>query len=138
MPRLLKTIYEYLAMYVGLILLGVLCFGWSMIAMGLYPLLQRKSGGRFGQRVITRIFRIYLSSLSLMRACTFDLSALDALRDQPAMIIAPNHPCLLDAVMVVSRVPNVACIMKSDLMDNIFLGAGARLQVMCATIRFAA
>jgi len=125
--RLLKIIYEYTALYVGLTLLGVICLSWTLVAMLLYPVLPRNFGERLGQYVITIGFRIYLYSLSLMRACRFDLSALDALRDQPAMIIAPNHPCLLDAVMVVSRVPNVTCIMKSELMDNIFLGAGARL-----------
>ncbi len=72
-------------------------------------------------------FRLYLASLSLSRRCSFDLEALDALRDQPSLILAPNHPCLLDAVMVISRLPNVACVLKADLMNNIFLGAGARL-----------
>jgi len=43
------------------------------------------------------------------------------------MIIAPNHPSLLDAVMVLSRLPDVVCVMKTALLDNIFLGAGARL-----------
>jgi 1-acyl-sn-glycerol-3-phosphate acyltransferase len=127
MTRLLKNIYEYAALYFGLLLLGVICLSWTLVAMLLYPVLPRIAGGRLGQLVISAGFRIYLYSLSLMRACRFDLSALDALRDQPAMVIAPNHPCLLDAVMVVSRLPNVTCIMKSELMDNIFLGAGSRL-----------
>lgn len=43
------------------------------------------------------------------------------------MIIAPNHPCLLDAFFIISRLSNVACIMKASILDNIFLGAGARL-----------
>jgi 1-acyl-sn-glycerol-3-phosphate acyltransferase len=29
--------------------------------------------------------------------------------------------------MVISRLPNMACIMKADIVDNVFLGAGARL-----------
>jgi hypothetical protein len=29
--------------------------------------------------------------------------------------------------MVISRLPNMACIMKVDIVDNVFLGAGARL-----------
>ena len=37
------------------------------------------------------------------------------------------HPSLLDAVMIISRLPNVACVMKTELMNNVFLGAGARL-----------
>jgi 1-acyl-sn-glycerol-3-phosphate acyltransferase len=80
-----------------------------------------------GRYVITVAFRFYLASLSLSRRCSFDLKALDALRDEPSLIIAPNHPCLLDAVMVISRLPNVACVLKAELMNNIFLGAGARL-----------
>jgi 1-acyl-sn-glycerol-3-phosphate acyltransferase len=72
-------------------------------------------------------FHLYIRFLAIMGACRFDLSELDALRGQPPMIIAPNHPCLLDAVMVISRLPNVTCIMKASLIDNIFLGAGARL-----------
>ena len=73
------------------------------------------------------IFRLYLATLSLSRRFSFDLEALDALRDAPSVIIAPNHPSLLDAVMVISRLPNVACVLKAELMNNIFLGAGARL-----------
>jgi 1-acyl-sn-glycerol-3-phosphate acyltransferase len=76
--------------------------------------------------MITSAFRVYLGALTLMRACRFDLTALDELRDQPAMIIAPNHPGLIDAVLVISRLP-AACIMKAGLMRNLFLGAGARL-----------
>jgi len=73
------------------------------------------------------LFRLYLGALDLIGACRFDLRELDTLRNEGPLIIAPNHPCLLDAVMVISRLPNTACIMKADIVDNIFLGAGARL-----------
>lgn len=72
-------------------------------------------------------FRIYLRSLSIMKACYFDLSALDSLCKDSPMIIAPNHPSLLDALMVISRIPDLACVMKSKLVNNLFFGAGARL-----------
>ncbi|OYV32178.1 MAG: 1-acyl-sn-glycerol-3-phosphate acyltransferase, partial [Thiomonas sp. 20-64-5] len=39
----------------------------------------------------------------------------------------PNHPSLIDAVLVISRLPGLACIMKSSILDNPSLGAGARL-----------
>ena len=61
-----------------------------------------------------------------MRAYRFDLTALDALRGEPPMILAPNHPGLIDAVAVISRIP-VTCIMKGQLARNPFLAAGARL-----------
>ena len=34
---------------------------------------------------------------------------------------------MLDALLLVARLPRSACIMKADLMRNIFLSAGARL-----------
>lgn len=125
--RLLLNCYDYLVLYLGLVWLGILCLAWTPIAMIVYPLLSDRCGRALGRYVIMAAFRLYLASLTLSRRCSFDLTALDALRDEPPLIIAPNHPCLLDAVMVISRLPNVACVLKADLMNNIFLGAGARL-----------
>ena len=125
--RVLLTAYDYLVLYLGLVWLGALCLTWTPFAIILHPLLPMPWGRALGRYVIMAVFRLYLASLGLSRRCSFDLEALDALRDEPAMIIAPNHPCLLDAVMVISRLPNVACVLKSDLMNNVFLGAGARL-----------
>jgi 1-acyl-sn-glycerol-3-phosphate acyltransferase len=125
--RVLLNGYDYLVLYLGLAWLGVLCLAWTPFAITLYPLLPMRWGRALGRYVIMVAFRLYLASLSLSRRCTFDLEALDVLRNEPSLIIAPNHPCLLDAVMVISRLPNVACVLKSDLMNNIFLGAGARL-----------
>ena len=127
MMRSLTGVYDYAVLYLGLAWLGLLCLGWTLIAVILYPLLPHRWGRPLGRWVIMTAFRLYLASLSLSRRCHFDLTALDALRDAPPLIIAPNHPCLLDAVMVISRLPNVACVLKADLMKNIFLGAGARL-----------
>jgi 1-acyl-sn-glycerol-3-phosphate acyltransferase len=124
---LLLGIYDYLVLYLGLIWLGLLSLGWTLIATILYPLLPRRLATRLGRYAIMAGFRVYLASLSLSRRCSFDLSELDALSMETPLIIAPNHPCLLDAVMVISRLPNVACVMKAELMNNIFLGAGARL-----------
>lgn len=125
--RLLLNGYDYLVLYLGLTWLGMLCLAWTPIALIAYPLLPERQGRALGRYVIMAVFRVYLASLGVSRRCSFDLQALDVLRDEPSLIIAPNHPCLLDAVMVISRLPNVACVLKADLMNNIFLGAGARL-----------
>jgi 1-acyl-sn-glycerol-3-phosphate acyltransferase len=34
---------------------------------------------------------------------------------------------LWDALLIVSRLPDVACVMKAEIIGNVFLGAGARL-----------
>ena len=125
--RVLLNGYDCLVQYLGLAWLGILCLAWTPIAMIIHPLLPERRGRSLGRYVIMAVFRLYLASLSLSRRFSFDLGALDVLRDEPSLIIAPNHPCLLDAVMVISRLPNVACVLKADLMNNIFLGAGSRL-----------
>jgi 1-acyl-sn-glycerol-3-phosphate acyltransferase len=124
---ILLTVYDYLVLYLGLLWLGFLSLGWTLVATLLYPLLPERYAIRLGRYAIMISFRAYLASLSLSRRCSFDLTELDILRGEAPLIIAPNHPCLLDAVMIISRLPNVACVMKAELMNNIFLGAGARL-----------
>lgn len=111
----------------GLALLAVMGLAWSLLALPLRYLLSRTQGEQFGRRGASAAFRLYLRLLTGIGACRFDLRALEALREQPPCVIAPNHPSLLDAVMIISRVPNVACIMKAELMRNILFGAGARL-----------
>ncbi|MDO9205038.1 1-acyl-sn-glycerol-3-phosphate acyltransferase [Methylotenera sp.] len=125
--KLLLMGYDYLVLYLGLLWLGLLTLGWTLVAVPLYPLLPARYAMHLGRYAIMTLFRTYIASLSVSRRCSFDLTELDALRNEAPLIIAPNHPSLLDAVMIISRLPNVACVMKSELMNNIFLGAGARL-----------
>ena len=127
MPRLLKTAYEYFALYTSLALLGLICLIWSAFALPLYYLLPESLGTRVGRHGIMRGFRIYAWSLSITRSYRLDLSALDSLRGEPPMILAPNHPSLIDALLILTRHPNVVCVMKAELMRNAFLGAGSRL-----------
>jgi 1-acyl-sn-glycerol-3-phosphate acyltransferase len=127
MLRRLYTVYEYLALWFGLGMLGLICLVWSPFSWALYYMQPQSSGGRLGRYVNMAGFRLYVWTLVLSGGFRFDIRGLDALRGQGPVIIAPNHPSLLDAVMVISRLPNVVCIMKNDLMNNLFLRAGARL-----------
>jgi 1-acyl-sn-glycerol-3-phosphate acyltransferase len=127
MPGFLRTLFDTSRLYLGLGALGVICLTWTPFAAILWPVLPLEKARLIGRWAITLSFRFYLNILQGMRACSFDIAALDSLRGQGPLILAPNHPCLLDAVMVISRLPNVACIMKGELLRNIFLGAGSRL-----------
>ncbi len=122
----LRLPYEYLVLYGGLLLFGLSIFTWSLVAAVLYVLLPRKLGATIGQFTIMALFRGFLCALKASGIVKCDLRALDALRKEGALIIAPNHPSLLDAVLVVSRLPSVVCIMKAGIWDNLILGGGAR------------
>jgi len=127
MPRPLKIVYESFALYTSLALLGFICLTWSVFALPLYYILPSKLGTWVGRRGIMHGFRLYAWSLSITRSYRLDLSALDSLRNSPPMILAPNHPSLIDALLILTRHPNVVCVMKAELMRNMFLGAGSRL-----------
>jgi 1-acyl-sn-glycerol-3-phosphate acyltransferase len=119
--------YERVAMVLGLGMLALLCLGWLPFAMILQPLLPARRGRPVGRRVIMAAFRFYLHFLEAFCACRFDVRALDTLRDERPLVLVGNHPSLLDVILVVSRLPNVTCVMKASLMRNLLLGAAARL-----------
>lgn len=122
-----KLGYEYLVLYAGLFLFATICLCWSLIATPLYLLLPRKFGARVGQFAIMVCFRVFIFIMRGSGIFRCDLNQLDLLRNQGALIIAPNHPSLIDVVLIASRLPNIVCIMKAEIWDNILLGGGARL-----------
>lgn len=119
--------YEYAAMVMGLLVLLLFCLIWLPFALVLPLLLPREVGRRIGRWVIALGFRLYLAFLQWTCSSRFDLAELDALRDQGPLILVANHPSLIDAVLVVSRLPNAVCVMKAELMNNLLLGSAARL-----------
>ena len=127
MRRPLKILYEYFALYSSLALLGLICLTWSVFALPLYIILPRRAGTAIGRRGIMSGFRLYAWSLSITRTYLLDLQDIDSLKGGPPLILAPNHPCLIDALLILTRHPNIVCVMKSALMKNVFLGAGSRL-----------
>lgn len=116
-----------LALYALLLLLGIISLGWNLLAMALYPLLRSARGREVGRAGIAYAYRFFWAVASACRLMRIDASCLDTLRDEPGLIVAANHPTMLDALLLVAHLPRSACIMKASLMNNVFLGAGARL-----------
>jgi 1-acyl-sn-glycerol-3-phosphate acyltransferase len=127
MQRPLKTPYDYMATYGLLTLLGAICLAWSVVALVFYPILPRRRGTAFGRFGIMAGLRVFAWTLARSGAYKLDLRAIDALRGGPPVILVPNHPSLIDALLILTRHPNLACVMKPQLMGNLFLGPGARL-----------
>ena len=125
--RSVRALWAYAALWYGLALLGLGGLAWSVLALPLRLLLPERSGRALGRRVIARGFRFYLWALEAVGACRFELAALEALRGAGPLILAPNHPSLLDAVLLLSRVPQAACVLKAPLAESLVFGAGARL-----------
>jgi 1-acyl-sn-glycerol-3-phosphate acyltransferase len=123
----LRTLYEYVALYISLAVFGVGGVFFSLIAAALYLFLPRRIGARLGRLLITCIFWPYLVFIESTGLFKCDISALDALSDDGSLVIVPNHPGLIDVVLVGSRLTNIVCIMKKDIQENIIFGGCARL-----------
>lgn len=108
--------------------LGVISLAWNLVAFVLKFLLRGRVARRVGCAGIAYGYRFYWACARASGLMRLEAGALDALREVPGgMIVAANHPSLLDALMIVARLPRGACIMKGSLTRNPFLGAGAGL-----------
>ncbi len=117
----------YLALWFGLLTCGVVFLGWCGIAFLISPLLRAPDRRRIGRVGMHRVFRTYLALLGRLNIVQIDNGALDELCHERSLILAPNHPSMMDVILIISRLPDVGCVMKAQLWDNIFLGAGARM-----------
>jgi 1-acyl-sn-glycerol-3-phosphate acyltransferase len=127
MWRVLLFLLAWPALQLQLLLLGAMSLGWNLVAALLYPLLPRATGLHIGRAMIARGYAWFWLIARCSGLLRLDSRALDALRDEGGLIVAANHPSMLDALMLVARLPRSACIMKSSLMRNPFLAPGARL-----------
>jgi 1-acyl-sn-glycerol-3-phosphate acyltransferase len=122
-----RAVYEYVAFYGSMLVFALLCLSWSLLTLPLSVLLPRRTAMAWGRYGIMACFRLYSHWLALLGVYRLDVTALDTLRDGPPLILAPNHPSLIDAPLILARHPNLTCVMKSDLTDNLLFGPGARL-----------
>ena len=127
LPDLIRRPHDVVRLALGWLMLAVICLSWGAVAVLLQPLARTDFGRNLGRQVAMRGFRLYLGGLTLLGIFRFDLKEIDQLRDAGPLILIANHPGLLDALMLISRLPNVACIMKASLLRNPLFGAAAQL-----------
>ncbi|MDO8418438.1 MAG: lysophospholipid acyltransferase family protein [Rubrivivax sp.] len=117
----------WLALQLHLLLLGAMSVVWNAAALVLYPLLPRPLGRRVGRAMIAWGYGLFWRIAAFTGMMHLRAEVLDTLRDERGLIVVANHPSMLDAVMLVARLPRSACILKASLMRNPLLGPGARL-----------
>jgi 1-acyl-sn-glycerol-3-phosphate acyltransferase len=124
---MIRAAWDYAILALGIAILAAETFVWGVASLVLLVLLPAPIGRRWGRLGAMWGFRVYLGAMEALGAWRLDLTAIDELRHAGPLIVAPNHPCLLDAVLVVSRLPNAVCVMKGSLLGNFLLGPAARL-----------
>ena len=125
--RFFRRLFQSVLFYVLLLHLAAMSLTWNLVALALYPVLSRQQGTIVGRAAISSVYRGFWTCAQWLGLMRIDYAALDVLERDAGLIIAANHPSMLDALLVVARVPRGICIMRASLMRNPFLGAGARL-----------
>lgn len=127
MDSLIRNVQGYFALVVSTLWIALLLIVGSLSLPLLWLFVPASKRKRVTRRLISRVFDIFLRTMSWCNLMQLDLSSLDKLASEERLIIAVNHPSLLDVMFIVSRLPNASCIMKYSLMTNPLLGFGARM-----------
>ncbi|MBV8047881.1 MAG: 1-acyl-sn-glycerol-3-phosphate acyltransferase [Paludibacterium sp.] len=126
MLHYIHRLHQILLFYTLLLWLGSMLLLGNVLALPLFaaPRALREPLVQGGISLICRVFLEGAQACGIMR---LDLQALDALNGRGRLLLVPNHPSMIDAFLVLSRVRRAICLMKASIGGNLFLGAGARL-----------
>ena len=113
-------------MLLGLGSLATLCLLGLPIAILLLGF-PRKVRVPLGRRLICRTLATYLWILKTFCFVRIKSDEFEAVEMQRPLILIANHPSLLDAVILLSKLPHATCIMKAGLRRNLFFGPMTRL-----------
>lgn len=127
MTKLTLRFFHIVAFYLVLIWLASMLLIGNFVIFFLHYLLPIDTGKIFGRKLNSFVFRLFLNGCCHLGLMHLDLHALDKLNVEQGIIIAPNHPSMLDALLILSRIKNTSCLMKASLWNSIFLHSGARL-----------
>jgi len=122
MKRFVLTVVFYLA----LLWLGSMLLLGSLASLPLV-VVPKRWREPFMREMAGRTFQLFLWGCERGGIMELDLRALDALQGERGLVIVANHPSMIDVFLVVSRVRQCVCLMKSSLGGNLFLGIGSRL-----------
>ncbi|PHQ69447.1 MAG: 1-acyl-sn-glycerol-3-phosphate acyltransferase [Sneathiella sp.] len=78
------------------------------------------------RKVIYYSFRFFVSMLRIGGIINSRFHETERLKNCHGGLIIANHPSLLDTVFLMSRMPDVQCIIKKELWENKFLGGVMR------------
>jgi len=126
MLETLKNLYFVLAYWLGWALFG---FGGMLLTLAFLPLLllPRTEGlARFVRGLIKSLFQTHLTICRFDRTFIVQWRGFDRPLSRKTVFIA-NHPSLMDAPVLLSRLPDAICVFKPRLLRNPVIGPAALL-----------
>ena len=121
----LRAIYQLPAYYVTLLLFGAGGLELSLLSLVTGWLPATEPTERFFQRLIHRHFAFFHWWCARLRLVFVRYRGFGRL-PRGGLVLAANHPALIDITCLLARVPEAVCIFKPAIRRNPVLGAAAR------------
>jgi 1-acyl-sn-glycerol-3-phosphate acyltransferase/3-hydroxymyristoyl/3-hydroxydecanoyl-(acyl carrier protein) dehydratase len=114
--------------YAFLLLFAAGAWVANTVSFLLAPLLPRAAARRTLRVVIDFMMRFYVSVMEFSGALRTNRQVLDGLaRTKGGLLIVANHPGMVDAPIILSRIPGLTCVFKSALKHGLLLPSTARM-----------
>lgn len=111
---------------------GLLLSVWFRLLL----LLQRDEAKRrvWARRSIAFSFRCFLRSARAVGVLDYQIDGIETLRGDRGCLVVANHPTLIDYVLLASVMPDVDCLVKAELRQNIFSAALFGRRIIWSTV----
>jgi 1-acyl-sn-glycerol-3-phosphate acyltransferase len=101
--------------------------GTIFLALMVFPLMRlfirkRICFQKYARKTINLSFRIFIAFMSFFRFLKLETEDRKSFARLRGRILVANHPSLLDAVMLISLIPNADCIVNGALLHSIVRG----------------
>lgn len=112
------------AYYLSWIVFGSVGLLLNLFCLVLLPLPNRDSYGRAVRATIRRLFGAWLAWLHASRTILVEWVGFER-GTRPGTVYIANHPSIVDATLILGRLPDAVCIFKPALMRNPAVGPAA-------------
>ncbi len=132
MKRRLTRLRFVLLYYLSWVVFGAVGILLNIACMPLLALPRRAAYGPAVRSAIRRLFGAWLKWLHMTRIVAVDWVGFAGEPLRPGTVYVANHPTIIDATLLLSRLPDAVCIFKPALMRNPAVGPAA---VMAGYVR---
>lgn len=100
--------------------LACLLFGFTLFPLACLTTRDPAVARRRAQWIVHRWFAFFARFMSAVGILRFEIRGAEKLR-APGQLIVANHPSLIDVVLLIAHIPEVDCIVKRQIFDNVFM-----------------
>ena len=115
------------AYYGFLLLFAVGIYTVNLICLPVTTFLPRARARKILRWVVHRLFQVYIAPMKWTGNLYTNPEVLDGLgKTRSGLLIIANHPSILDAPLILSRIPGLLCVFKSALKKSFTMSRTAR------------